>query len=198
MLTHREYFNSKAAIWDRLATPEDRAKLEVMVKWLNIAPGSAVLDVGCGTGILIPYLLAAVGPNGRVVAMDIAEAMLEQAKAKGFPANVELVCADVMAIPFPEATFDEVICNSAFPHFPDKLKALKQMARVTKPGGRVIICHPAARETINNLHRSLGGVVGGDQIPPRQEMVALLAAAGLGSLEVNEGPDYYLALGVKA
>jgi len=194
---HREYFNSKAAIWDSLATPEERDKLESIIKGLNLSPGGTVLDVGCGTGILIPYLLAAVGPAGRVAALDIAETMLKQAKSKGFPANVAFICADVMGIPFPAATFDEVICNSAFPHFPQKPEALKEMARVTKPGGRVIICHPAARETINNLHSSLGGVVAGDQIPSRKEMVALLAAAGLVNIEVNGGPDYYLALGAK-
>jgi len=54
------------------------------------------------------------------------------------------------------------------------------MARVTKPGG--IICHPAARETINHRHHSIGGVVAGDQIPPRTEMAALLAAAGLANI----------------
>ncbi|MGI9862480.1 methyltransferase domain-containing protein [Moorella naiadis] len=197
MLTHREYFNSKAAIWDSLATPEERAKLETIVKGLHLAPGGTILDVGCGTGILIPYLLAAIGPAGRVVALDIAETMLKQAKNKGFPDNVEFICADVMAIPFPAATFDEVICNSAFPHFPRKLEALKEMARVTKPGGRVIICHPAARETINHLHCSIGGVVAGDQIPHRTEMVALLVVAGLANIEVDGGADHYLALGVK-
>ncbi|BCV21648.1 class I SAM-dependent methyltransferase [Moorella sp. Hama-1] len=197
MFTHREYFNSKAAIWDSLATPEERAKLEAIIKGLNLAPGGTVLDVGCGTGILIPYLLAAVGPAGRVVALDIAESMLKQAQSKGFPANVEFICADVIGIPFPAATFEEVICNSAFPHFPQKLEALKEMARVTKPGGRVIICHTAARETINHLHCSIGGVVAGDQIPSNTEMVTLLAAAGLVNIEVNGGADYYLALGVK-
>ncbi|WP_256218700.1 class I SAM-dependent methyltransferase [Neomoorella thermoacetica] len=62
-------------------------------------------------------------------------------------------------MPYPDATFDEVICNSAFPHFPHKLKALKEMARVLKTGGRVIICHTAARETINNLHKSLQRII---------------------------------------
>lgn len=198
MLTHREYFNSKADIWDSLCAPEEKAKLETIIRGLNIAPGSTVLDVGCGTGILIPYLLAAVGPAGRIVALDIAEAMLERAQSKGFPANVEFICADVVSIPYPDATFDEVICNSAFPHFPHKLKALKEMARVLKPGGRVIICHTAARETINNLHRSLGGVVAGDQIPPGSEMMGMLVAAGLTGIEIDEGLDYYLASGFKA
>jgi ubiquinone/menaquinone biosynthesis C-methylase UbiE len=76
--------------------------------------------------------------------------------------------------------------------------ALKEMARVLKPGGRVIICHTAARETINNLHRSLGGVVAGDQIPPGSEMMGMLVAAGLTGIEIDEGLDYYLASGVKA
>ncbi|MEW8958172.1 MAG: ubiquinone biosynthesis protein UbiE, partial [Moorella sp. (in: firmicutes)] len=76
MLTHREYFNSKADIWDNLCAPEEKAKLETIIRGLNIAPGSTVLDVGCGTGILIPYLLAAVGPAGRIVALYLDEAML--------------------------------------------------------------------------------------------------------------------------
>lgn len=97
-----------------------------------------------------------------------------------------------------DATFAEVICNSAFPHFPHKLKALKEMARVLKPGGRAVICHTKARETINNLHRSLGGVIAGDQIPPGSEMMGMLVAAGLTGIEIDEGHDYYLASGLKA
>ncbi|WP_406676663.1 class I SAM-dependent methyltransferase [Moorella sp. ACPs] len=97
-----------------------------------------------------------------------------------------------------DATFDEVICSSAFPHFPYKLKALKEMALVLKQGGRVVICHTKARETINNLHRSLGGVIAGDQIPPGNEMMGMLVAAGLTGIEIDEGHDYYLASGVKA
>ena len=188
---HREYFNQKAPQWDSMLTEEVYNRLKRIISSLKIKPGSVVLDVGTGTGVLLPFLLEAAGPGGKIVALDIAEKMLEIARAK-VGDRAELVCGDITAAPFADGTFDEVICNSCFPHVKDKLQALKEIARILKPGGRLAVCHPMSREAVNNLHRSLGGVVGDDLLPEHEEMHELCGQAGFWQTAITDVAEMYL------
>lgn len=123
---HREYFNQKAGEWDSLLSEETIQCLSTIIKELAIKPGSHILDVGTGTGVLLPFLVEAAGKDGRVVALDIAEEMLARAKAKNIE-NVEYVLGDITCTPFEHNTLDEIICNSCFPHVIDKLQALREI-----------------------------------------------------------------------
>ena len=69
----RNYFNQKAAIWDETVAEKDGSKLEHMAGRLGIEPKSNVLDLGSGSGVLLPYLLNYIGGEGRLVALDFAE-----------------------------------------------------------------------------------------------------------------------------
>lgn len=188
---HREYFNQKAAEWDSLLSEETIQCLKTIIKELAIKPGSTILDVGTGTGVLLPFLVEATGQDGKVVALDIAEEMLARAKAKNME-NVEYVLGDITCTPFDGNTFDEVICNSCFPHVIDKPRALKEMARLLKPGGRLVICHPMSREAVNELHRSIGGVVGNDLLPDDEEMQSLCRQAGLVQVNITNTHEKYV------
>ena len=124
--------------------------------------------------------------------MDFAAQMLAVARQKHSRPNVQFLEADVTAIPFPGQTFDEVVCNSAFPHFTDQLQAAMEMGRVLKDRGRITVCHPHSREYVNNLHRSLGGVVGNDLIPDDKTMRTLFEVAGFREIIIQDGPGRYL------
>lgn len=193
---HRDYFNRMASRWDDLVTEETRERLRKIVTELNIRPGSAVLDVGTGTGVLLPFLLESLGPRGRVVALDVAEEMLAAARAK-MGDRVEYLCADITRTPLEGSSFDEIICNSCFPHLVDKLAALREMARLLKPGGRLVICHPMSREALNELHRSIGGVVANDMLPAEEEMRDLCQKAGLVQVSITNLPEKYLLTAFK-
>lgn len=188
---HREYFNQKAGEWDSLLSEETIQCLSTIIKELAIKPGSHILDVGTGTGVLLPFLVEAAGKDGRVVALDIAEEMLARAKAKNIE-NVEYVLGDITCTPFEDNTFDEIICNSCFPHVIDKPQALREMVRLLKPGGRLVICHPMSREAVNELHKSIGGVVGNDLLPDDQEMQNLCRQAGLEEVNVVNTQEKYV------
>ncbi|MBE3550902.1 MAG: methyltransferase domain-containing protein [Brockia lithotrophica] len=188
----KQYFEERAEGWDANIRPETRERLARIVRDLGIRPGSHVLDVGSGTGVLIPLLLEAVGPNGKVTAFDLAEKMLALAEEKYGGGRVEFVQGDIANAPFPEGTFDEVVCNSSFPHFEDRARAVREMFRIVKPGGRVAVFHPMSREALNELHRSLGGVVRDHLLPEDEEMRRLFRDAGFAEIEVADRPDLYL------
>ncbi len=192
-MDHREFFDRAAPDWDAQVSAETVARLREVLARVGVEDGMSVLDVGTGTGVLVPLLLEHVGQRGRIVALDVSPRMLEVVRAKGFPTNVELVEADAASIPLPERSFDLEICNASFPHFPDKARALAEMARVLKPGGVLVIGHTSSREQVNRLHREIGGAVADDEIPDELEMHRLLAEAGFEQIGVRDERSLYLA-----
>ncbi len=171
-------------------------KLQRLADSIDIAPGSAILDVGSGTGVFVPFLLAKIGPNGRLVCLDFAEQMLEMSKNKCFKGNIEYLCADIADTGIDDGTFDCIVCYSSFPHFQDKPKALREMNRLLKHGGLLSICHSSSRETINNIHRDLPQVCH-DLIPDREEMMHIIAGAGFRSIQIEDIAESYCVSAVK-
>ncbi|MBA7544706.1 2-methoxy-6-polyprenyl-1,4-benzoquinol methylase, mitochondrial [subsurface metagenome] len=192
----RAHFNQRAAIWDETASEKDTTKLKRMARRLNIKPGSTVLDVGTGTGVFIPFLLSKIGKNGQIVALDFAEEMLRKAQAKGFNGNIDYLHADVTNIPLGEEIFDIVICYSSFPHFQNKPRALAEMNRVIKTGGKLFICHTSSQTTINQIHRQIPAVEN-DTIPDEGEMQIMLLTAGFTDILIEDSSKSYLASATK-
>jgi ubiquinone/menaquinone biosynthesis C-methylase UbiE len=155
-----------------------------------------MLDVGTGTGVFLPFLLSSLGRGGQIIALDIAEAMLEIAKAKGFNGEIDYINADVTNLPLCNETFDVVVCYSSFPHFQDKPRALTEIKRVLKGGGRLLICHTSGRAQINQIHRQIP-VVANDLIPDEREMLMMLSMAGFIDIKIEDNRDDYLASGGK-
>ncbi len=187
----RHYFNHMAGNWDDNASEKNLTRLTMMAKRLNIAPGSTVLDAGTGTGVFIPFLLAAAGEKGRIVAVDFAEKMLRKARAKGLNGNIDYLCADVVHLPLDSEMFDVAVCYSCFPHFHDKPAALRELYRVVKPGGGLFICHTSSRNAINEIHRGVP-TLANDLIPEANGMHRLLSAAGFAGAKVEEDSESYL------
>jgi ubiquinone/menaquinone biosynthesis C-methylase UbiE len=104
---------------------------------LDLHPGERILDLGCGTGVLIQRLLQ-VAPEIEVVGVDSCAEMLEIAKQK-LPEFVELKVGSADHLPFPSNYFDIVVSTSAFHYFRDPSQALQEAKRVLKPNGRLVI-----------------------------------------------------------
>lgn len=107
----------------------------------SLKPHMRILDVGCGPGTITADLAALV-PDGRVTGVDRAPGILEQARAtaagRGVP-NVDFAVADVHALDFPDETFCVVHAHQVLQHVGDPVGALREMARVTRPGGLIAV-----------------------------------------------------------
>jgi ubiquinone/menaquinone biosynthesis C-methylase UbiE len=194
----QEYFDQLAPTWDEELTPERLKRLGNIVKELGIEPGYYVLDIGSGTGVLLPFLIAELDDEGKIVALDFSAEMLCQAQAKNFPPIVGFAQADVLAIPLADNCADLAICNSVFPHFNDKARALKEIARVLRNNGRLVICHTMSRAMINQLHQSAGGIVASDLLPPEFQLRRLIKQAGLKITCFEDSPERYLVIAEKS
>jgi ubiquinone/menaquinone biosynthesis C-methylase UbiE len=111
-----------------------------LVELAGIAPGQAVLDVACGTGIVARTAADRVGDRGRVVGLDLNDAML--GVARRIRPDIEWRQGDAARLPFADCSFDAALCQMALMFFPDRAAALLEMGRVVKPGGAVAVVVP--------------------------------------------------------
>ena len=173
----------------------------VAISQANVRPGQHVLDVASGTGDLALAFAKRVGPQGRVVMSDINGQMLTRGRNRlidqGCP--VESVVCDAEHLPFPDASFDLVTVAFGLRNMTDKQAALKEMARVLKPGGKCLVLEfskvAAPLEKIYDLYSFkvlpwLGGKIARDEASYRylaesirmhsgpKELAEMLSSAG--------------------
>lgn len=123
------FFDERAATWEqRCYPPEARRRLAALVPRFGVERGDCVLDMGTGTGVLIPYLRDGVGDAGRILSFDVSFEMVRRAGCKERDAKGLCVQATAMRIPARDGVFDRVVCFAAFPHFADKPAAMRAVA----------------------------------------------------------------------
>ena len=107
-----------------------------------LAPGEKVLDVACGTGLITFEAAAAVGPRGEAVGVDLSGQMVEVARQQALRRqvdNVRFARMDAEQLDLPDARFDVALCALGLMYVPDPAKAAREMRRVLRPGGRMVI-----------------------------------------------------------
>lgn len=143
-----EFFDRLAPWWDAdMIRHED-----VIAKILDgagVKPGVKVLDVACGTGVLVPdYLDREVAS---VTGVDIAPEMIRIASGKFPQENVKFLCGDVEEMAL-EERYDVIMVYNAFPHFPEPERLVRVLSGLLAPGGRLTIAHGMSRAAIDNHH----------------------------------------------
>jgi ubiquinone/menaquinone biosynthesis C-methylase UbiE len=180
-----------AVIGKRVIHPGGRAATETLLEHAAIQAGDKVLDVGCG--VATTALMVAQRFGADVTAVDIEPLMLERAEAAvrtaGAEDKVDVQHGDILALDFPDDSFDVVIAE-AVTMFVDRTKAARELVRVCRPGGRVLATEFMWRRPPSEEAREifLGQVCPGLRFDTRADWVRIYEEAGLENLQVDEGP----------
>lgn len=165
-----DHFDCCAPQWDDNMIRNETV-IERILNNAKVTASVDVLDVACGTGVLIPdYLKRGVAS---VTAVDISPKMVDIAKAKFQEANVDIICADIEKTAF-EKKFDCVVVYNAFPHFPEPSHLIKVLSGYLKPNGTLTVAHGTSREKLNLHHADRAKTVSRALITA-DEMAALFA-----------------------
>lgn len=183
--------------WDSMHITEKllhRIKTKIMPN-IRIKKGERVLDIGCGTGILLPFIRKKAGVNSKVTALDYSKKMLKKAEEK-YGEKYNYVCANATRLPFKRNSYDTVICFNVFPHFPKKYKVLSEISRTLKPKGRLYIVHGSSLKEIEERHKKAGKAVMHDVLPDNDKMKKLLSNSGFKDIYVIDKKDHYIVSGI--
>ena len=161
-------------------------RLGQIVMAADIKKGDSVLDVGSGTGILVP-IIQSYRPK-RIVACDLCKQMLDHI-VKNYP-SVETILGDVRDMSEPDEAFNVIFVNACYPNIADKEKSITNMARMMKKGGRLVISHPMGKLFVEKLRPRSPFPL--DSFPEYSEAELLLTPVGLDIISFEDKVDIYL------
>jgi ubiquinone/menaquinone biosynthesis C-methylase UbiE len=167
-------------------------RLEKIVEHGKINRGDTVLDVGSGTGILIP-IIKKYQPRW-IYACDLSAAMLEQLNSKKYP-NVETIVADVRDLRLPGSSIDVVFINACYGNIVDKPGAFSNLSRIMTPQGRMVISHPLGKSFIRS--RSVRVSFPLDDFPEKPEAQRLFKPFGFEIDTFIDEPELYILVASK-
>jgi SAM-dependent methyltransferase len=186
----RAFFAPRAASWEQ-RFPDDDRTYAAAVADLGPRAGQTALDVGCGTGRALPHLRGAVGPAGNVLGVDLTPEMLATARRHGRHLHGWLVLADARRLPLPAGVVDAAFAAGLLPHLPDPGDGLTELARVTRPGGRLGLFHPSGRAA---LAARQGRRLRDDDTLAHANLHRLLERTGWRLDRYDDAPDRFLAV----
>jgi ubiquinone/menaquinone biosynthesis C-methylase UbiE len=160
----------------------------------ELAPGEWVLDLGSGAGFDVLLAARKVGPTGRVVGVDMTDAMLERARSNAATMgleNVEFRKGDIESLPVDDGQFDVVLSNCVLNLCPDKDRALREIHRVLKAGGKLAVSDMAwavePPESVRHDMNAIAGCIGGALV--LDDYVRQLEHAGFREIAVDRHPE---------
>jgi len=193
----KDFFNEKAGIWDKI-TVHNLEKVQYITELLGIHSDDRILDIGTGTGIMIPFYERYL-VDGSVVAADYSEKMIEVARSK-YPRKdhpmISYLVSDVYELKY-YADFDLVVCYSCLPHFVDKPLAIKILSRTLMKGGRLAVAHSDSAEKINGVHMNGGVEIKNDFLPSMKQLKQIMKKNGLTVAFERDDESYFICVARK-
>lgn len=178
-MDEKEFFDRLAPQWDANEIFSTPSRVERILGYMNLKPGMKVLDLGTGTGILLPYISAKIGPEGEITAVDYSEGMLSRAieKYKNLTPRPLFLNIDFETETIP-GEYDVIILYCVYPHLHTPEDTLKWLLKVNlKEGGKLFIAFPCEAEKINSIHKERHSE--SDKLPSAQELTRRFEEWGL-------------------
>lgn len=185
----RSFFDERAAHWD-ITNHVNPDKINFLLEKLNITPEDHILDVGTGTGILIPYLEKR-SPKGSILGVDISPEMILEARKKfAMKENVHFQIMDIETSHLGDK-FDKIILFSVFPHIEKKSNTITRLMQHLTPGGKLMIAHDQSREFLNKLHTGKDDRLQTSLLLSAENQKRRFEEIGLHVSEAFENDQYY-------
>lgn len=188
------FFNSIAKNWDNIIEVNE-TKINYLLSQIDIKEDDYILDVGTGTGVLIPFL-AKLNSKGKIKAVDISCNMLDIARDKfKNTSNVEFNLLNVETENLDEK-FNKIVLYSMFPHLENRTNTIKKLVQNNLlESGKLIIAHSNSREYLNNMHKDTDKRVSESILIDVNEQKKIFEDAGLTIEKAFEDDNiYYIVL----
>lgn len=196
-MEQREFFDSIAKEWDNIIEVNEE-KINTLLSKLDIKDNDNILDVGTGTGVLIPFLKK-LNSNGIIKGVDISSGMLDIASQKFKDTqNVSFKALDIENSSL-EEKYDKIVLYSMFPHLKNKTNTIKTLVENNlNEEGKLIIAHSNSREFLNNMHKEKDKTVSEDRLISIKDQKVLFEQVNLNVLDAYEDDEiYYLIVNKK-
>ena len=146
----REFFNEYAAKWDSYSI--NHKAIRTVFSELDLKEDSTVLDVGCGTGVLVPYYLER--NIGHLDAIDISDQMIERCRNKFADPRISFICANVMDHDCADR-YDLIMIYNVLPHMPDYEALFSHLASMLRKDGQLVIAHGLSLASLSKVHEGV-------------------------------------------
>lgn len=187
----RRYFDEKVEVF-RSNLPEDvRQRMGRIVDCANLRRGCRVLDVGTGTGVLIPYFLKAGVIPKDILGCDLSTEMLSEARQR-FP-DIKFWQGDVAELPITAGSFDGIFFNACFGNIYDPLAALTRCSNALTNVGKIVVSHPMGNDFVAKLKSEDPKLVL-KLLPEESEWQAWAEELNLDATQYLSEPDLYIAV----
>lgn len=188
----RSFFDNLAPTWDDNEVNSTPERINNILDLISLNPSDEILDLGTGTGVLLPFIAQRIGKSGGITAVDYSEGMLSRAVEKfsnlvPHPVFLNLDFENENI----SGEFDKIILYCVYPHLHHPIETLKWLKTVNlKKGGSIIIAFPCDCDFINNIHGEKHSE--SDRLLPPELLAEYLIDNGLDAKVLADTPQSYV------
>lgn len=184
----RAFFDRNAALWDSYEKPEIVPVIDAILDRIGLSQADSVLDVGCGTGILVPHFMQRGVHNFRGI--DLSPEMVRE-YLKKFPGSTVAAADYEEKELYPAGSFTKIIIFNAFPHFDRRELVFNNSFSYLRPGGGLYVVHSMSRAALDRHHRAAGAAVADHMLYSNTGFRELYCAAGFTNVEVDDTSKFF-------
>lgn len=196
-MKRKHFFDINADIWDNDICPLKENKIKnLILPLLNLQDNDTIIDIGSGTGILIPYLRKYIKNDAQITELDFSQSMINKAKEK-FSNDINYLVSNIENTQIKDNTFSKAIIFNSFPHFEDKQKAISEVFRILQNNAIILLVHSSSKNEINLHHQKVGGIIAEDVFPTNCDIKVMFEKAGFKNIEIVDNSDVFYIKAIK-